>query len=189
MGRSQTIASNQTAAVPSLCVLVPYALLRGMDPQSNGDAIDKRVQQEVSARNDGRTLPRDANRVGIRPDVGGAYPVPNGQHSDCQGALPQLVPMTSNRAMWRAYPVPNGQHSDCQGAMPQLVPMASNRAMWRAYPVPNGHHSDCQGALPQLVPMASNRALFLTVVEQSPNIIYRAIELLTGILCQIEPDL
>ena len=56
----------------------------------------------------------------------------------------------------------------------------------RLYPVPNGQHSDCQGALPQLVPMASNRALFLILVEQSPNIIYRAIKILTGILCQIE---
>ena len=51
VGRPQTIASNQTAAVPSLCVLVPYTLVRGLDPQSNGDEIDEQVQQQVSARN------------------------------------------------------------------------------------------------------------------------------------------
>ncbi len=44
MGRPQTIASNQTAAVPSLCVLVPYTLVRGLDPQSNGDEIDPHSQ-------------------------------------------------------------------------------------------------------------------------------------------------
>ena len=48
MRRPQTIANNQTAAVPNLRVLVLYTLLRGMDPQLNGDAIDKRVQQHVS---------------------------------------------------------------------------------------------------------------------------------------------
>ena len=50
---SPTIANNETPAVPSLCVLVPHTLLRGLDPQSNGDQIDKRVQQQASARNDG----------------------------------------------------------------------------------------------------------------------------------------
>ncbi len=48
-----TIANNETRAVPSLCVLVPRTLLRGLDPQSNGDQVDKRVQQQVSARNHG----------------------------------------------------------------------------------------------------------------------------------------
>ena len=48
-----TITHNETPAVPSLCVLVPHTLLQGLDPQSNGDPIDKRVQQQVSARNDG----------------------------------------------------------------------------------------------------------------------------------------
>ena len=52
VGRPPSITHNETAAVPSLCVLVPYTLLRGLDPQSNDDPIDKRVQQQVSARND-----------------------------------------------------------------------------------------------------------------------------------------
>ena len=50
MGRSQTITYNETPAVQSLCVLVPHTLLRGLDPQSSGDPIDKRVQQQMSAR-------------------------------------------------------------------------------------------------------------------------------------------
>ena len=72
VGRPQTISNNQTAAVPSLHVLVPCTLLRVLDPQSNGDKIDKRVQQQASARNDCWTLRRDGNRTGIRPSVGGA---------------------------------------------------------------------------------------------------------------------
>ena len=59
--RPQTNVSNQTAAVPSLCVLVPSTQLRGLDPESNSDKVDKRVQQ-----------PRDGNRAGIRPGVGAA---------------------------------------------------------------------------------------------------------------------
>ena len=47
MGRPLSITHNKTPAVSSLCVLVPDTLLRGMDPQSNGNPIDKRVQQHV----------------------------------------------------------------------------------------------------------------------------------------------
>ena len=32
MGRPPTTAHNETPAVPSLCVLVPHTLLRGLDP-------------------------------------------------------------------------------------------------------------------------------------------------------------
>ena len=56
VGRPLTITQNKTSAVPSLYVLVPHTLLQGLNPQSNGDLIDKRVQQQVSARNDGRCV-------------------------------------------------------------------------------------------------------------------------------------
>ena len=127
MGRSQTIANNQAAAVPSLCVLVPHTLLLGLDPQSNDDEVDKRVQQLVFARNDvnisERQQPRWHTTWCWRYVDAPALPW------SCNAHARRLIALVSVSMQY-----PTGSlFSDCQGvALPQLVATASNRATWHA---------------------------------------------------------
>ena len=123
MGRPPTIANNETPAVPSLCVLVPHTLLRGKDPQSNRDPIDKRVQQQVSARNDRETATAPAydlvlavRRRRLRY-LGHVLRMPADRMVRCA-----LMALVSDSVMY-----PTGSlFSDCQGV---ALAMAANRAM------------------------------------------------------------
>ena len=91
-----------------------------------------RVQQQMSACNDGWTLPRDGNRSDLVLAV----------HRRRLRYLWHVLRMPAERMVRRAlmalvsdtimYPT-GSLFSDCQGvALPQLVAMASNRTMWRA---------------------------------------------------------
>ena len=133
MGRSQTITYNQTPAVPSLCVLVPHTLLRGLDPQSSGGPNDKRVQQCLHV-----LTGEQYRETAIAP----AYDLVLAVRRRRLRYLGHVLRMPAERMVRRAllalvsdsvmYPT-GSLFSDCQGvALSQLVAMASSRSMWRA---------------------------------------------------------
>ena len=117
---------------------VPYILLRGLDPQWNGDAIDKRVLNGFNSRCLHIMTGEDYRETPTAP----AYDLVLAVRRRRLHYLGHVLRMPDDRMVrcalvalvidFRQYST-GSLFSDCQGvALPQLVAMASNRAMWRA---------------------------------------------------------
>ena len=133
MGRPPTIAHNETPAVPSLCVLVPHTLLRGLDPQSNRES-------SISGFNS-RCLHVMTGEHYRETATAPAYDLVLAVRRRRLRYLGHVLSMPADRIVRYelmalvidASHYPTGSlFSDCQGiALPQFVAMASSRSMWR----------------------------------------------------------